>query len=453
MFQSGFLSLVVVLLYVGLASAQPSNTEIAVKADEYMNALLKVKGIGGSILLAKDGSILLAKGYGQADRDANVPNSATTKHRIGSLTKQFTAAGILLLQEQGKLLVTDRACKYLADCPDTWKSVTIHQLLSHTSGITSFTSLPDWRMRRMEDLTPADVLGLVRDLPLKTAPGDAFDYSNTNYTLLGLIIEKTSGKTYDVFLKEKIAEPLKLASTGYDHGRARLPNSALGYSKHGDDVVPAVKASMMPPYAAGGMYSTVNDLYEWQMALLGGKLLTEESVDAMLTPVKNNYGYGIAKVVPPTGRTRITHSGGIEGFSSNITIFPNEKAVVIVLLNNDGEMAQNAASALAAIMFGEDYAIPIERKTAAVDAKILDSYVGKYSVAPGLEFTIARKSDGLTFQPTGQPAPIDIFAESETKFFLKVVDAQITFIKDANGKVTGLEFQQGGRTTKAKRAD
>lgn len=450
-----YFSTIIAFLAVAIcahAQIQPSAADIAAKTDEYMNALLKVKGVGGTVLISRNGERIVNRGYGYADAEAKVPNAPNTKFRIGSITKQFTAAAVLLLQEKGKLSVKDPACKYLEDCPETWKQVTIHQLLSHTSGITNFTALPEFRSKKSEDLKPYDVLAMVKSLPLRSTPGEKFEYSNTNYTILGIIIEKTSGKTYDSFLKESIFDRLKLTDTGYDFGKERLPNAALGYSKRGDEVVPAAAISMQVPYAAGALYSTVGDLYKWQEALLGGDLLKTDSLSAMLTPNLNGYGYGIGKGAI-SGRERIAHAGGIDGFSSNIAILPVEKVVVIVLLNSDAVMANLVSRDLESIVFGEKYAVPQERKTVAVDAKLLDSYAGQYQVAPGLILSIARTASGLTFQPTGQPNAAEMFAESDSKFFLKVVDAQITFVKDADGKVTGLEFQQAGRTTKAARKE
>lgn len=454
MFARHFSTLIAILAVAICAHAQiqPSAADIAAKTDEYMNALLKVKGVGGTVLISRNGERIVNRGYGYADAAAKVPNAPNTKFRIGSITKQFTAAAVLLLQEMGKLSVNDPACKYLEDCPETWKQVTIHQLLSHMSGITNFTALPEFRTKQFEDLKPYDVLAMVKSLPLRSTPGEKFEYSNTNYTILGIIIEKTSGKTYDAFLKESIFDRLKLTDTGYDFGKARLPNAALGYSKRGDKIIPAAAISMQVPYAAGALYSTVGNLYKWQEALIGGELLRPESLAAMLSPNQTGYGYGIG-IRNTGGRERIAHDGGIDGFSSNLAIFRSEKVVVIVLTNNDAGMANAISRDLESIVFGEKYAVPQERKTVNVDAKLLDSYAGQYQVAPGLIFSIARTANGLTFQPTGQPNAAEMFAESDSRFFLKVVDAQITFVKGADGKVTGLEFQQAGRTTKATRKE
>ncbi|MBX7174154.1 MAG: serine hydrolase [Pyrinomonadaceae bacterium] len=443
------IGLIIIIALFSIVSAQ-NEQDISAKVDEYMNAFVKVKGVGGSVLVARDGKVLVSKGYGSANAEANVSNIATTRFRIGSLTKQITAAALMLLQERGKLSVKDTACKYLENCPETWKDITIHQLLTHTSGIPNFTALPEWRTKKSEDLSPVQVAALVRDLPLKFKSGEDFDYSNTNYLLLGLIIEKVSGKTYEAFLQENIFTPLKMNDTGYDHGELNLPNRAVGYSKKGEQNVLADQINMKAPFAAGAIYSTVEDLYKWQAAFDSESLLKQDTINVIFTPEKRNYGYGWG-IGNWKNHKVLSHAGGIDGFSSHLMKFPQEKAVVIVLLNNDRVLAQTVAVDLASILYGEKYDLPKERKEIAVDAKILDSYVGQYEVAPGLVFVIAKDGDKLTFLPPGQPKAVELFAESETDFFLKVVDAQISFVKNESGEVTGLKFQQMGRTTNAKK--
>lgn len=445
--------IILVLLSVsGIGQTAGPQPDLNAKVDEYMNAFVKVKGVGGSVLIARGGKVLVQKGYGYANTESKAPNDPTLRYRIGSLTKQFTAAAILLLQEKGKLSVQDNACKYIDNCPDAWKPITIHQLLTHTAGLFNITTLPDWPVKKKEDLSTVQVVDLVRQMPLRFAPGSDFEYSNTGYIVLGLIIEKASGKPYAEFMKANIFDPLKLADTGYDDGKQAGKNFASGYSKRGSDSVPADVINMKAPFSAGALYSTVGDLYRWSEALNSTNLLSQKSLDAMFKPEKRNYAYGWG-VGPVNGRLAQSHTGGIDGFSSYIIRVPADNAVVVVLLNNTAGMANVAGNDLLAILYGDKYDIPKERKEIAVDAKVLDQYVGKYDVAAGLSFTIGKEGDSLTFLPPGQPKPVPLFAESETVFFLKVVDATITFVKNADGKVTGLEFRQAGRTTRAARQE
>jgi CubicO group peptidase (beta-lactamase class C family) len=443
--------LMVWFLVLTTAFAQPENQDIQAKTDEYMNAFVKARDAGGAVLLARDGKILVSKGYGLANAELNAGNQSNTKFRIGSLTKQFTAAAVMILQERGKLNVKDAACKYLENCADAWKEVTIHQLLTHTSGIPNFTALPDWRAKRVLSLSPSEVVGLVKDAPLKFKPGEDFEYSNTGYFLLGLIIEKVSGQSYEAFLKENIFAPLKMNDTGYDGGQI-LPNRASGYSRKGETIVNAAYADKNIPFAAGGLYSTVEDLYRWQASFDTGQILKKSSVDAVFTPDKKNYGYGWGVGVW-NGHKLVTHAGSIEGFSSHIFKFTDDRAAVIVLLNSDGVMAQTAALDLAAILFGAKYELPREQKEISLEAKILDRYLGKYEVAPNIVLTVAKEGDGLTLINPGQTRGAALVPESETAFFIRVADVKVNFVKDESGKVTGLTLLQMGRTTRAKKIE
>lgn len=434
-------------------TAAPS-ADIASKVDEYMNARLDAKGMGGSVLIMKDGKPLAAKGYGLADIEGNKPIAHDTKFRIGSVNKQFTAALVLLLQEKGKLSVQDPVCKYFDPCPEAWKPVTLHHLLSMTSGITNLTTLPKWRSElRFKDLKPAESIALVSGLPLKTVPGEVYEYSNSNYIILGTIIEKVSGKSYEEFLTEKIIKPLKLKNTGMDDGKTKLPNSALGYDQKDGKNVPAEPASVVIPFSAGSMYSTVGDLYTWQNALLNGRVFKNKAtLDAMLTPNKKDYAYGLMIVTDRKGRKRITHGGGIEGFLADTTYFPADDLFIAALTNHQrggiGEMTET----LTAIAYGEPFTVPKKRIAVKVEPAVLDAYVGTYQLAPVMALKIERGPDGLTIEPTGQPKA-SLFAESDSEFFLTIVDATLKFLKDDSGKVTGLEFSQSGRTMKAPKVE
>jgi CubicO group peptidase (beta-lactamase class C family) len=403
------------------------------------------------VLIAKDGQFIVAKGFGLADVAANTPIYGDTKFRIGSITKQFTAASILLLHEDGKLNVEDPFCNYMETCPDAWKPITIRNLATMSSGIPSFTDLPEFGELRKKDMKPAESIGLVSRLPLRAKPGEAFEYSNTNYIILGMIIEKLSGKTYEQFLADRITKPLGLKNTGYDHGKERLKLSALGYSLKDDEVVPASVASMMVPFSAGSLYSTTGDLYKWNVALHGGKLYKKpETLTLMLTPAKNDYAFGLIVATDSKGRKRVSHGGAIEGFLSDAAYYPNEKLFFAVLVNNDRSPASEVIRTLTAIYDGAPYSLPKKRVAVKVDAAILDKYVGEYELSPAMKFKFTREGDGLVLEPTGQ-SKAAVFAESDTEFFLKVVDASFKFEKDESGKVIGIEFTQGGHRSKMRK--
>jgi CubicO group peptidase (beta-lactamase class C family) len=433
-------SLALLVLFTANAAAQ----DPAPKFDEYLNALADQQSFAGSVLVAHDGKVIFSKGYGLANVELDVPNTPQTKFRLGSITKQFTATGILLLQERGKLSVADPICKYFDNCPAAWSEVTVHHLLSHTGGIPNFTSFPDYMPKMMMPVTTQEMIARFKDKPLDFKPGEKWDYSNSGYFLLGAIIERVSGESYESFLRKNIFDPLKLTGTGYDHFDTILKKRATGYSLSKGKMVNSAFLDMTQPYSAGSLYSTVEDLFLWNEALYSGKVLSAKSFEMMTTTVKNNYAYGLG-VETKFNRKMIAHGGGINGFATFIARFPEEKLTIVVLRNADygvpgpGKLSQD----LAAIVFGEKYEIPKHVTEIKVEPKVLDGYLGKYQLAPNFVLTISRSGDQLMAQATGQPQ-LALFAESETTFFPKVIDLKITFVKDETGKVTHLILHQGG---------
>jgi CubicO group peptidase (beta-lactamase class C family) len=418
--------------------------EVIPKLEEYLNAAVNL-GFTGSVLISRDGKVIFSKGYGLANRELDVANTPQTKFRIGSITKQFTAAAILLLEERGKLGVQDPICKFFDKCPSAWSEVTIHHLLTHTGGIPSYTSSPDYLKKMMMPETVSSMIDRFKDKPLEFKSGEKMNYSNSGYFLLGHIIEKASGESYENFLRKNIFDPLKLSGSGYDHHSTILKNRATGYSRNPEGIINSLYLDMSQPYAAGSLYSTVDDLYAWNEALFSGKLLSAKSLEMMMTPpAKNDYAYGLV-INKLFGRKAVSHGGGINGFSTFLTRFPDEKVTVAVLRNADfGRPGPGPiANAMAAILFGEKYELPRELVAIKVDPSIYDAYVGQYELGPNLILTFTREGDKLMMQTSGRPKA-EVFPESETKFFLEVMDAQFTFVKDDKGVVTHLILQPGG---------
>ncbi|HYL78450.1 MAG TPA: serine hydrolase domain-containing protein [Bryobacteraceae bacterium] len=359
--------------FVTSAQAQ----DLTSKLDYVLTGYEKNRAFIGSALVAKGGKTILEKGYGMANIELGVPNGPDTKFRLGSITKQFTATAILQLEEQGKLSVNDLACKYVAECPESWKAITIHQLLTHTSGIPSYTNGPEFTKPRMMriPLSPMEVLTLTKDKPLEFQPGEKFKYDNSGYVFLGVIIEKVSGEKYADYLKKHIFGPLDMQDSGYDDTSAILKNRAAGYrSSDNGEFHNAEYLDMSLPYSAGSLYSTVRDLARWDRALYTGKVLSKASREKMWTPVKNNYGYGWD--VRKDGHKQLSHGGGINGFSTFIARYPDDDAVVIVLSNNQQANTAPIAIALAGVLFGEGADLPWERKQISVAQNILDRYAG-----------------------------------------------------------------------------
>jgi CubicO group peptidase (beta-lactamase class C family) len=330
-------ALVVSLGLTGTLSAQVA-TSITERADAYVRSA----GIQGSVLLAKGGKVILARGYGLANVELGATNKPETKFRLGSITKQFTAAAILQLQEEGKLRAGDAISKYIPGSPAAWNRVTVHHLLTHTSGIHSYTDDADYPNHMREQAgSPLEFINRFRGLPLDFDPGTKFHYDNSGYFLLGAIIEQVSGLKYEDYLRKHIFEPLQMTDTGYDWPSTILKDRAAGYSK--DSAGKEINADFLDmghPYAAGSLYSTVLDLYKWDRALYTTKVLSPKSIEAAFTPneyewaagIKYGYGWGIAQV---HGHKAVGHGGGINGFSTVIWRAIEENAVSIVLSNRD----------------------------------------------------------------------------------------------------------------------
>jgi CubicO group peptidase (beta-lactamase class C family) len=435
----GIFTIILFFLLSVLCVAQ----DIAAKVDEYINAQMKLGNFSGSILIAQGDKILVSKGYGMANLELDVSNTPQTKFRLGSVTKQFTSMAIMQLQEKGLLNVNDPIKKYISDYPNGDK-ITIHHLLTHTSGIPNLTDFPDFTETMMIPSPVEKTIERFKNKPLEFEPGEKFSYSNSGYVLLGYLVEKISGKSYESFLNENIFQPLNMTNSGYDHNSTILKNRASGYSLGKDGLINAPYIDMSLPIGGGALYSTVEDLYLWDRALYTEKLVSKASLEKMFTPFKEDYGYGWA-ITELFNRKRVSHSGGINGFSCNISRYVNDDVCVIVLSNIEHAPVGQMAKDLAAIVFGEKYELPQERVAIQVDPNIYDAYVGEYQVDTTLILNITKEDNRLFAQAigTGQPT-FEIFPESETKFFLKVVDAQITFVKDEKGTITELILHQMG---------
>lgn len=350
-------TIIMALALAPMACAAPLGERL--EADVRANA--PAGGFMGSVLVAKGGQVLLNRGYGMADLEWAIPNAPDVKFRLGSLTKQFTSALVLLLQEDGKLNIGDPVGKYLPDAPAAWQKITIRNLLDHTSGIPNFTAAKEFGAWRM---TPHDWLKEWRtlDKPLEFEPGTKFNYSNSNYELLGVIVERVGGAPYKDQLRKRLLDPVGMADTGLDEDGLILARRAQGYEPHGKTVVYARSESMTVPWAAGSMYSTTGDLLKWEKALFGGKVLRPESLRLMTTPnpvSANNKlipssSYALGLMVSDVGGKRVvTHGGGIEGFNTALAHAPDQDVTVVVLANRNGREPDKIAEALMKTMLTE----------------------------------------------------------------------------------------------------
>jgi CubicO group peptidase (beta-lactamase class C family) len=307
----------------------------AARLDEVVQPYVHNKTFMGSVLVARDKDVLLSKGYGYANLEWDIANTPSTKFRLGSITKQFTAASILLLAERGKLKLDDPLKQYMPDAPASWDRITIFNLLTHTSGIPNFTALPQYKALQVNDASVLKTIGEVRDKPLDFFPGEKMSYSNSGYIVLGYVIEKISDVTYEQFVQDNIFTPLGMQDSGYDSNTALIPRRASGYMPSPKGPLNAGYIHMSIPHAAGALYSTTEDLLRWEQALFGGKIVSSESLRKMTTPFKNNYALGVT-VQTTSGKTVIQHGGGIDGFNTFLAYYPDDKLMVAVLANING---------------------------------------------------------------------------------------------------------------------
>src|SRR5256885_235440 len=280
-------------LVLVLASHRDGRPQDVSRMDRIIQSHVDSKQFMGAVLVAQDGKVLLDKGYGSANLEWDIPDSPHTKFRLGSLTKQFTAAAILVLEERGKLRTDDLVTKYLPDAPTGWAKITIANLLTHTSGIPNFTSFPDYSASEATPTTPEQLVARFRDKPLNFQPGEKWEYSNSGYVLLGYLLEKISGQRYQDFVRDNLFTPLGMTESGYDSHAAIILHRASGYTPGANGPVNAGYIDMSIPFSAGALYSTTEDLLRWEQGLFGGKVLSAASLKKMTTPFKSGYAFGL----------------------------------------------------------------------------------------------------------------------------------------------------------------
>ncbi len=323
-------------------TTQPTPTAqtalIASQVDSLLTNETTHQQFSGSVLIAQNDQVLLSKGYGEADWDRQTPNTPHTRFYLGSTTKQFTAMALLILQQRGKLHVGDRLCSYLEDCPDAWRTLTIHELLTHTSGI------PQLDDSQLSNASPEAWIASYNGVPLAFAPGSQYNYCSVCYQILGYVVERASGEPYSVFLQQSIFQPLQMRSTGFDPNYLSLPDHSVGYASWRVKAV-TLGWSLAPQWSflfgSGLIYTTLEDMYRWNQALYTSTLATQQTLAEAFTPyvtasqyAGSGYGYGwfIAKS-PVPGHRLIWHDGRIDGFRTYIGRYIDDRITIIFLSN------------------------------------------------------------------------------------------------------------------------
>ena len=455
------LSATIVALLLSMFVSPPARAEAPAKLEERLDAIVREAypndtEPGAAVIVVADGKTVLRKGYGQADTEKGRAIEPNDVFRIGSVTKQFTAVAILQLVQQGKVKLDAPVTQYVSDFDMRGKTITVEHLLSHTSGIPNYTEGPEYQQNMTRTLSPRAIVALVDEKPLDFEPGSQFKYSNTNYVLLGMVIEKASGQKYADYLLEHVFKPAGMKSTRYAPNDIAGDAHAQGYERSQDGFKPARPLDMSQPYAAGAIESTVDDLWSWTRALGDGKLVDPKLLERAWTPYavkegKSNYGYGweISRDRDAQGERWIRHGGGINGFMSYATWIPERNVFVAVLSNalgggNPGKLARN----LALEALGR---APKQRAAITLEEKTLDKYLGVYAISPAFKLTVTREGQRVFIQGTNQPRG-EVFAESQDFFFAKDVDAQFEFHVEGD-RATSLTLYQNGRSINAKRVE
>jgi CubicO group peptidase (beta-lactamase class C family) len=431
--------------------------------DRMLSELTNGRTPGMAVLVSRDGRTLLEKGYGYASLEHQVLVTRETKFRIGSITKQFTAAAILRLQEQGKLSVEDPLSKFIPDYP-RGTEVRLHHLLTHTSGIHSYTDKPGFFETVTVPIKSTDeFIRSFENDPYDFSPGARWSYSNSGYFLLGYIVSKVSGQSYADYLRTQFFEPLGMSDTGVYRNGDILAHDATGYTQDGSTLRRALDWEMSRAGAAGALYSTVEDLARWNEAVFAGRVLNAASLQAAWKPVSiaspgqpadEGYGYGWF-IGTFRGLREIWHAGGLHGFASQLLRFPDQHLSVVVLANAGPPARGLAPEALshdiAEVYLGD--AMESRPSTAAVvlSPDELEALVGRYDYGSAV-LTVTREGVHLFAQLSGQER-FEIFPRSRNEFFWKVVDAQVTFVSDESGRVVKAHHRQGPASFDAPRLE
>lgn len=408
-----------------------------------------------AIAVLRGGDVLALKAFGYAELERQRPATAETVYRIGSLTKQFTAAAIMRLVEQGRIRLDDDVSKYVPGFPLRGQRVTLRHLLNHTSGIHNYTAKPEWARRWADDLSPDSITAFVARDTFDFAPGTRYSYSNTGYVLLGMVIEKVSNGPYAAFIDREFFKPLGLTGSSYCPSLPADPAFAVGYDRRGGSTVPTAYLSMTHPYAAGALCMTAPDFLAWQRALSAGRVVSPASYARMTTPDtliggrRMTYGFGLG-VGMLEGHRAISHSGGINGFTSFHFHFPDDSLGIVVFDNSTsadpGSLARNIARVVFGIAPVGRVRVPPAAPLAAADrAKLVGTYDLIAPTGAPLIFTVRVEGDLLIGAAMGQGSMplIHLGGNVFTAAFDPTL--RLTFVVEGD-RVTRLRLLQNGAT-------
>jgi CubicO group peptidase (beta-lactamase class C family) len=420
------LALAASILYLApFLAAQPSVNRF----DRQVQAYARNRDFSGSVLVAKDGHILFLKSYGMANYEWNIPNSEKTKFHIASVTKTFTAAAILKLEQEGKLKLSDPLSKYVPDFLNG-ERITIEQMLAHSSGLPDYYSLPEYPAKKYQRVTLPELIAWVKTKPLDFLPGSKSSYSNTGYGFLAYIIEQVSGKSYEQFLAEEVLKPAGMKDTGTFWDETLIPDRATGYQpalgEHGLRNAPFYDKTILT--GSGSLYSTTGDLYAWCRALESSKFFD-------MRTLPSPYGWNAHET--KSKHKYIEQDGRDPGFVSHVSLFLDDKLTVIVLGNLEDAAVNVMADDLAAIALGESPQPPSPRTTPNAQISHPELYAGTYEVNPTLLLDVRAEGDALYLRGTGGDY-LPLERTSKDAFFYRQLYVKVGFRRDKAGKIDAL---------------
>lgn len=424
------LVLSITLIMVFISGNVFANDEVVHKIDQYLDTYSDYGSFSGTVLVAKDGNIIINKAYGKADYELDVRNSIDSKYRIGSLTKQFTAAAILQLDEKGLLDLDKKISNYVSDFSNADK-ITIKNLLNHTSGIYDYTRSKEFRNNLSNKVELKNVIDIFRNKELNFNPGDKYEYSNSNYFLLGYIIEKITEMSYEEYLRENILNPLGMKNTGFAYHDRIIKNRSTGYTLNPDGSKSNIyHDDATYAHGAGALYSTTRDLLKWDQALYTDKILTDGSLKKMFTKYKNNYGFGI-KIDEVFGKNKYYHHGATMGYTASINRFIDDKVTIVVLTNLNGTPIEKIVKDISAIVFNEDYYLP---KKYNLDKDEFINYEGKYKMDSNRQVIVKSINDKYYIK-LGRSPYFEMAPTGNNEFVIKVFAEMVEFNKN-NDEIT-----------------
>lgn len=436
------------LLTCLILPATSFSQNLAQKADELMTAYTEQHLFSGAVLIAKDGNIIFEKGYGLANQEKNIPNTPQTEFRIASLTKTFTSTLILQLVEKHQISLDDPLSKFIPDYPHG-NEILIRHLLSHTSGVKSYTTLPDYFSKWInQPLSITETIDKFKNYPLEFTPGSKMGYSNSNYVLLSYIAQKVTGKNLGPLYQDQIIKKLHLNHSGKDSNDRISPFQAIGYQTDMDNPEsgkwkPASPMNIDIPSGAGCLYSSVEDLYLWDRSFYQTNLLSDSMKKLAFTPVKDDYGLGWM-VSHDFGHLQIGHTGkSPDGFVANIMRYPEDNICIIFLCNYGDLDGNKLTNDLKALVFNQPYQIPAPKKEVQLSDAELQQYIGVYELNENFKLTLSVENNKLYGVAPGDPQKTELTAEGNDHFYIKGPNVEIEFQRE-NNAVKYLILKQGG---------